>query len=77
MAENPRTDSARDHDDTDLIEGMDPEVDAVAGSSGGQLQQQVGSKADLKRAVDDPEGDTRATKQDDTDAGQSYRSDRR
>ncbi|WP_375392736.1 hypothetical protein [uncultured Sphingomonas sp.] len=77
MAENPRTDSARAHDDTDLIEGMDPDADAVAGSSGGRLQQEVGSKADLKRAVADPEGDTRATKQDDIDSGQSYRSDRR
>ena len=77
MAENPRTESARAHDDRDLIEGMDPEVDAVAGSSGGRLQQEVGSKADLTRAVADPEADTRAEKQDDIDAGQSYRADRR
>ena len=77
MAENPRTTSARDHDDTDLIEGMDPEVDAVAGSAGGKLQRDVGSQADLTRAVDDPEADTRAEKADDIANNQSYASDRR
>ena len=77
MAENPRTESARAHDDTDLIEGMDPEVDAVAGSSGGKLAQEVGSKADLKRAVADPEATTRAEKADDMATGQSYAADRR
>ena len=76
MAENPRTTSARDHDDTDLIEGMIPDPDAVAGSAGGRLQTDIGSKADLKRAIDDPEGDTRPEKQDDIDTGQAYASDR-
>ena len=76
MAENPRTTSARDHDDTDLIEGMNPEADAVAGSAGGRLQTDIGSKADLKRAVADPEGDTRPEKQDDIDNNQAYESSR-
>ncbi|WP_174279528.1 hypothetical protein [Sphingomonas bacterium] len=77
MAENPRTTSARDHDDTDLIEGMDPEVGAVAGSSGGKLQRDVGSQADLTRAVADPEADTPVTKADDMANNQSYPADRR
>lgn len=76
MAENPRTTSARDHDDTDLIEGMIPDGDAVATSGGGRLQTDIGSKADLKRAIDDPEGDTRPEKQDDIDNGQAYPSGR-
>jgi len=76
MAENPRTTTARDHDDKDVIEGMIPAGDAVAGTSGGALARDVGSQADLKQ-VDDPDGHTRATKQDDIDAGVAQRSDRR
>jgi hypothetical protein len=68
MAEHPRTQSARDHDDTDIIEGMIPAGEAVTGTSGGALARDVGSRADLKQ-VDDPDGTTRATKQDDIDAG--------
>ena len=76
MAENPRTTSARDHDDTDLIDGMIADPDAVASSAGGRLQTDVGSKADLTRAVDDPEADTRPEKADDIANGQAYDSDR-
>ncbi len=76
MAENPRTTSARDHDDKDVIEGMIPAGDAQQGSSGGALARDVGSQDDLKQ-VDDPDGTTRPTKQADIDAGQAYRSDRR
>ena len=76
MTENPRTTSARDHDDTDLIEGMIPEGEAQSGSAGGRLQQDIGSAADLKRAVDDPEGDTRPEKADDIANNQAYESDR-
>ena len=56
---------------------MDPELDAVAGSAGGKLQREVGSKADLIRAVADPEADVRPEKADDMAAGQSYSADRR
>ena len=77
MAENPRTDSARDHDDTDLIEGMIPAGDAVSSSAGGRLQTDIGSQADLTRAVDDPEADTRPEKADDMANDQSYPADRR
>ncbi len=76
MAENPRTTTARDHDDKDVIEGMIPAGDAVPSSSGGALQRDIGSQADLKQ-VDDPDGTTRPQKQNDIDADQAYRSDRR
>ena len=76
MAENPRTTSARDHDDKDVIEGMIPAGDAQQGTSGGALARDVGSQADLKQ-VDDPDATTRATKQDDIDAGVAQRADRR
>lgn len=76
MAENPRTTAARDTDDSELIEGMIPAGKAVAGSAGGALARDVGSQDDLK-TVDDPDGHTRATKQDDIDADVARRSDRR
>lgn len=74
--ENPRTESARDHDDKDVIEGMIPGGEAVPSSGGGALAREVGSAADLGQ-VDDPDGSVRPTKQDDIDAGVAYRSDRR
>ncbi|MBB3474520.1 hypothetical protein [Sphingomonas sp. BK345] len=73
--ENPRTESARDHDDKDVIEGMIPGGEAVPSSGGGALAREVGSAADLGQ-VDDPDGSVRPTKQDDIDAGVAYRSDR-
>ena len=76
MAENPRTQTARDHDDRDIIEGMIPAGEAVPGTSGGALARDVGSRDDLAQ-VDDPDGTTRATKQADQDAGVAYPSDRR
>lgn len=76
MANNPRTDTARDTDDRDLIEGMIPAGDADAGSGGGALAQDVGSQDDLTRAIGDPEGHERMTKQDDIDHGQARPADR-
>ena len=77
MAENSRTQDARDNDDKDLIEGMIPAGDAEPSSGGGgALGQDIGKQADLKQ-IDDPDGRTRATKSDDMAAGQSYDSDRR
>ncbi|MBB3692363.1 hypothetical protein [Sphingomonas sp. BK580] len=74
--ENPRTESARDHDDKDVIEGMIPGGEAVPSSGGGALAREVGSATDLGQ-VDDPDGSVRPIKQDDIDAGVAYRSDRR
>lgn len=76
MAENPRTETARDNDDKDVIEGMIPAGEAQTGTSGGALARDVGSQADMKQ-VDDPEGTTRATKQDDINADVALPSDRR
>lgn len=76
MADNPRTESARDHDDRDLIDGMIPAGEAQTQTAGGALARDIGSQADLKQ-VDDPDGTTRATKQDDIDAGVAHDSDRR
>lgn len=73
--EDPRTTSARDHDDTDLIEGMIPSGTAEVSSAGGALARDVGSEADMKQ-VDDPDGHTRATKQDDIEANVAEPSDR-
>ncbi|MGI4731554.1 MAG: hypothetical protein ACRYFW_07395 [Janthinobacterium lividum] len=72
--ENPRTTTARDHDDHELIDAAIAEADTSveAGSGGGHLQTDIGSKADLTRAVADPEADTRPEKQDDIDNGQAY-----
>ena len=72
--ENPRTTTARDHDDHELIDAAvaDADTGAVGGSAGGHLQTDVGSKADLTRAVADPEADTRPEKQDDIDNDQAY-----
>lgn len=76
MAENSRTTTARDHDDKDVIEGMIPAGEAQTGTSGGALARDIGSEADLKQ-VNDPDGTTRATKQDDIDADVALPSDRR
>ena len=72
--ENPRTTDARDHDDSALIDAMTDEADgaAVGGSAGGHLQTDIGSKADLTRAVDDTEADTRPEKGDDIANNQAY-----
>ncbi|WP_242095627.1 hypothetical protein [Sphingomonas sp. CROZ-RG-20F-R02-07] len=77
--ENPRTTAARDHDDHALIDAAvaDAEPGAVAESAGGDLQTDIGSAADLKRAVADPDGMTRPEKQDDIAHGDAYERDRR
>ena len=70
-----RTDTARAHDDSELIEGQDSEPGAVSTTAGGALARDIGSQDDASM-VDDPDGTTRATKQDDIDAGQAQPSDR-
>jgi len=77
MTEDPRTTAARGHDDSDLIDGMTPDKDAVPGSAGGNLQRDIGSKADMIRAADDPQADVRPEKADDIANDQAYDSDRR
>ena len=79
MAENPRTTTARDYDDSAMIDDAlaDGGVGASASSSGGHLQTDIGSQDDLSQAVDDPGGTTRPEKADDIANNQAYDSDRR
>lgn len=63
--ENPRTTTARDHDDHGLIEG-EPPAPTQGGTSGGNLARDNAS-ADEEAALTEPEGHSRATKQDDID----------
>ncbi|MBN2972085.1 hypothetical protein JW805_08650 [Roseomonas aeriglobus] len=63
-----RTDTARAHDDRDLIEGVDSEPDAVGGTSSNAVGRAVGARDEMN-IVDDPEGTERATKSDAIDAG--------
>ena len=79
MAENPRTTTARENDDSAMIDAAvaEADTDAVAGSAGGHLQTDIGSQADLREAVDDPDGSTRPEKADTIANNQAYDSDRR
>lgn len=47
MSENPRTETARRNDDKDLIEGQE-EAPAFSLTSGGDLQRDIGTRADVK-----------------------------
>ncbi len=76
MDENPRTTTARDTDDSDLIEGMIPAGGAVPESGGGNLAHDVGSRDDLTRAIDDSEAHERVAKQTAIDHGQARPADR-
>ena len=61
-----RTQTARENDDSDIIDAATDAPDKI-GRAGGGLGRDVGTQDELKRAVDDPDGHTRATKQDDID----------
>ena len=67
MAENPRTTTARDNDDHELIEGLieDSDTAITGGTAAHNLAQDVGSQNDLTRAVSDPDALTRPQKSDD------------
>ena len=64
--EDRRTQSARENDDSDIID-VASEAPDQAGRAGGGLGRDVGTQDELKRAVEDPDGHTRAKKQDDID----------
>ena len=78
MTENPRTTTARDTDDHELIDAAvaDSEAGAVAGSSGGNLQTDIGSQDDIKQALGERGASTRPQKSDDIANNQAYDSDR-
>jgi hypothetical protein len=48
MDENRRTETARQTDDSDLIENLE-DAPSVSGASGGQLQRDIGARAELER----------------------------
>jgi hypothetical protein len=59
--DNPRTDSAREHDDSDIIDSIEP-APSQGGSSGGNLQEDIATQAELER-VRDPEAREGISKQ--------------
>ncbi|WNO52883.1 hypothetical protein [Stakelama saccharophila] len=72
--ENRRTETARDHDDKDIIDNADEAPDKV-GRAGGGLSRDVGTQDEAER-VEKPDTHNRATKQDDIRNDAAYPSDR-
>ena len=68
--ENRRTEAARENDDSDIIDRVEP-TPTQSGSSGGNLQEDVATQAELER-VRDPEAMEGVDKQDDIDHAQRY-----
>jgi hypothetical protein len=63
--ENPRTESARENDDSDIIDNVDP-TPSQGGSSGGNMQRDIATEATLER-IRDPEATKGVDKQDKID----------
>jgi hypothetical protein len=63
--DNRRTESAREHDDSDIIDRAEP-APSQSGSSGGSLQEDIATQAELER-VRDPEAREGVDKQDKID----------
>jgi hypothetical protein len=68
--ENRRTETARENDDSELIDNAEP-APPQGGRSGGNLQTDVGTDVSLDR-VRDPEVMEGVNKQDDIDNDQAY-----
>lgn len=70
--ENRRSETARETDDSDIIERDSAEpTPRQGGSSGGNLQEDIATQAELER-VRDPEAMEGVDKQDDIDHQQRY-----
>jgi hypothetical protein len=70
--ENRRTETARENDDSDIIERDSADfAPSQGGSSGGNLQEDVATQAELER-VRDPQAHEGVDKQDDIDHQQRY-----
>lgn len=63
--ENPRTETARENDDSDIIDRIEPTPNQ-GGTSGGNLQEDIASQAELER-VRDPKAREGVAKQDKID----------
>jgi hypothetical protein len=61
--ENPRTESARRHDDSEIIESME-DAPSQSGASGGNLQRDIATRAEEQRTTGDPDGVTRVRDKD-------------
>ena len=68
--ENPRTETARENDDSDLIANVEP-APSQQGTSGGNLHRDVGTQSTLER-IQDPEAHEGVTKEDDIAHAQRY-----
>jgi hypothetical protein len=68
--ENKRAQIARDHDDRELIDGMEP-APSHGGSAGGNLKRDVATRAELQHLIegDDDEAVTRVHGSDKPDKG--------
>lgn len=73
--ENRRTETARENDDSELIDNIE-KTPSQQGRSGGNLQSDVATQSSLER-VQDPEAQEGVTKEDDIAHGQRYPVERR
>lgn len=60
---NDRADDARRHDDSDMIDAIEP-TPAQGGRSGGTLQRDIATQAEEEHFVDGKTGVTRVRKED-------------
>ena len=72
--ENPRTETARDTDDSAMIENLEPGA-GQASSAGGNLQRDVASQDELTQ-LSEPGAGTRVQKSDAIEHGTEVRPDR-
>lgn len=72
--DNRRTETARENDDSDIIDHIEP-TPHQGGSSGGNLQEDIATQAELER-VRDSDAHQGVDKQDDIDHQQRYETDR-
>ncbi|WP_155263527.1 hypothetical protein [Sphingomonas segetis] len=68
--DNRRTETARENDDSDILDRAEP-APSQGGTSGGNLQEDIATQAELER-VRDPEAMEGVDKQDDIDHQQRY-----
>jgi hypothetical protein len=68
--DNRRTETARDNDDSGIIDDIEP-TPHQSGSSGSNLQEDIATQAELER-VRDPEAHEGVDKQDDINHQQRY-----
>ncbi len=63
MTENRRTETARENDDSELIENME-DAPSFSGAAGGELQRDIGTRAELDHGDVGEPGTTRVRDSD-------------